>query len=233
MIDEMQDYSYLQYEILKTLFSCRMTILGDRAQTLDEEVQDVLSFLPGILGKDLKKIILNKSYRNTVEIAEYAQKLADLPPLELFERHGKPVEEAGFPSLEVAVEAAVGNLRLCTIHNQASDETADKASENREEEHRFETAAVLTRTEREAKSVYEILQKLQIPASLMDKNSSSFPRGLTVTTYYLAKGLEFDQVFAVTEDADSPLLRQVRYLCATRALHELYMYRVGSDGSEQ
>ena len=131
------------------------------------------------------------------------------------------------------MEAAVGNLRLCTIHNQASDETADKASENREEEHRFETAAVLTRTEREAKSVYEILQKLQIPASLMDKNSSSFPRGLTVTTYYLAKGLEFDQVFAVTEDADSPLLRQVRYLCATRALHELYMYRVGSDGSEQ
>ena len=168
-----------------------------------------------------------------MEIAEYAQKLADLPPLELFERHGKPVEEAGFPSLEAAVEAAVGNLRLCTIHNQASDETADKASENREEEHRFETAAVLTRTEREAKSVYEILQKLQIPASLMDKNSSSFPRGLTVTTYYLAKGLEFDQVFAVTEDADSPLLRQVRYLCATRALHELYMYRVGSDGSEQ
>ena len=233
VIDEMQDYSYLQYEILKTLFSCRMTILGDRAQTLDEEVQDVLSFLPGILGKDLKKIILNKSYRNTVEIAEYAQKLADLPPLELFERHGKPVEEAGFPSLEAAVKAAVGNLRLCTIHNQASDETADKASEDREEEHRFETAAVLTRTEREAKSVYEILQKLQIPASLMDKNSSSFPRGLTVTTYYLAKGLEFDQVFAVTEDADSPLLRQVRYLCATRALHELYMYRVGSDGSEQ
>ena len=96
VIDEMQDYSYLQYEILKTLFSCRMTILGDRAQTLDEDARDVLSFLPGILGKDLKKIILNKSYRNTVEIAEYAQKLADLPPLELFERHGKPVRKPDF-----------------------------------------------------------------------------------------------------------------------------------------
>ena len=47
VIDEMQDYSYLQYEILKTLFSCRMTILGDRAQTLDEDARDVLSFLPG------------------------------------------------------------------------------------------------------------------------------------------------------------------------------------------
>ena len=33
------------------------------------------------------------------------RELADLPPLELFERHGKPVEEAGFPSLEAAVEA--------------------------------------------------------------------------------------------------------------------------------
>mgnify|MGYP000841892678 FL=1 len=35
VIDEMQDYTYLQYTILESLFHCRMTILGDRAQTLD------------------------------------------------------------------------------------------------------------------------------------------------------------------------------------------------------
>ena len=112
VIDEMQDYSYLQYEILKTLFSCRMTILGDRAQTLDEEAQDVLTFLPKILGKDLRKIILKKSYRNTLEIAEYAQKLAGIQDLELFERHGKEVEEEIFPSLKAAVEKAAWLLNL-------------------------------------------------------------------------------------------------------------------------
>ena len=34
VIDEMQDYSYMQYVILENLFQCRMTILGDYAQTL-------------------------------------------------------------------------------------------------------------------------------------------------------------------------------------------------------
>ena len=222
VIDEMQDYSYLQYEILKNLFSCRMTILGDRAQTLDGEAQDVLTFLPGILGRDMKKIILNKSYRNTVEISEYARKLVDMPPLKQFERHGKAVEENTFSSLEDAVKCAAGFLRLHEIPKARRREAAKDPSAA---ERFFETAAILTQTEREAEWVYAILRKLQIPAALVDRNSSTFPRGLTVTTYYLAKGLEFDQVFGITEDAESPFLRQVRYICATRALHELYMYR--------
>ncbi len=46
VIDEMQDYSYLQYVILERMFSCNMTILGDRAQTMDEKPKDVLRFLP-------------------------------------------------------------------------------------------------------------------------------------------------------------------------------------------
>ena len=46
IIDEMQDYSYLQYVILDSMFSCKMTILGDRAQTMDDKPQDVLQFLP-------------------------------------------------------------------------------------------------------------------------------------------------------------------------------------------
>ena len=33
VVDEMQDYSRLQYRILRMMFSCRMTILGDKAQT--------------------------------------------------------------------------------------------------------------------------------------------------------------------------------------------------------
>ncbi len=51
-------------------------------------------------------------------------------------------------------------------------------------------------------------------------------KGLTVTTFYLAKGLEFDQVFGVFQDAGNPMLNQAKYICATRALHELYMYQI-------
>lgn len=37
-------------------------------------MQDVLTFLPKIFGRTIRKIIMNKSYRNTIEIAEYAAK---------------------------------------------------------------------------------------------------------------------------------------------------------------
>ena len=75
VIDEMQDYSRLQYLIIRRMFSCKMTILGDRAQTMADQQQDVLQFLPGIFGKDLRRIEMRKSYRNTVEIASYAANL--------------------------------------------------------------------------------------------------------------------------------------------------------------
>ena len=75
VIDEMQDYSYLQYTILEMLFHCRMTILGDRAQTLDTKQQDVLRFLPKLLGREIRTIEIKKSYRKTIEIARYAEKV--------------------------------------------------------------------------------------------------------------------------------------------------------------
>ena len=61
VIDEMQDYSYVQYIILKELFHCPMTILGDKAQTMEAEVQDVLEFLPEIYGKQIRVCLLYTS----------------------------------------------------------------------------------------------------------------------------------------------------------------------------
>lgn len=206
VIDEMQDYSYLQYEILKGLFPCKMTILGDRAQTMEAKEQDVLTFLPKILGKQMRKIIMDKSYRNTVEIASYANQLTGVTDVRLFERHGKPVEELVFQTQAEALEQMLGSLRL------AEDE--------------YETAALITMTEEEASEAFAYLKGRIPDISYLDKNSISFKKGLTVTTFYLAKGLEFDQVFALCRKEKTPLLRQAEYICATRALHELYMYTV-------
>ena len=206
VIDEMQDYSYLQYEILKGLFPCKMTILGDQAQTMEAKEQDVLTFLPKILGKQMRKIIMDKSYRNTVEIASYANQLTGVTDVRLFERHGKPVEEQVFQTQAEALEQMLGSLRL------AEDE--------------YETAALITMTEAEASEAFAYLKERIPDISYLDKNSSSFKKGLTVTTFYLAKGLEFDQVFVLCRKEKTPLLRQAEYICATRALHELYMYTV-------
>ena len=226
VVDEMQDYSMLQYLIIKKLFPCRMTILGDREQTMDGEEQDVLTFLPKIFGKDIRKIVMNKSYRNTMEIASYANALAGIDSVELFERHGKPVEEQEFADEEEALDKVVEKLHL---------ERSGESQNEPEAQDGYETAAVIARTEKEAREMYLLLkEKLEAVGfdtenrlSLLHRDSTSFRKGLTVTTFYMAKGLEFDQVFSVFPAEDQrKLVQRARYIAATRALHELYMYGV-------
>ena len=215
VVDEMQDYSWIQYLLLQKLFPCRMTILGDKAQTMEEEQQDVMKFLPKIFGRNIRKIYMNRSYRNTVEIAEYANRLAGITDMELFERHGEPVREENFISQEKALDAVLEGWL------QAED--------------RLETAAVILMTEKEAEkaSIY-LMDRLEDLAPektdrlfYLNRNSGKFQKGLTVTTFYLAKGLEFDRVYGVFSEKDqSSLKTQAEYITATRALHELFMYRI-------
>ena len=241
IVDEMQDYSMIQYLIIQRLFKCKMTILGDREQTMDGDQQDVLTFLPKIFGKDIRRIVMNKSYRNTIEIASYANKLAGITEVELFERHGKPVEEKEFTGLTEALERVVKELRLekQTVAEADKDMPENAASETdgteTGEELSYETAAVITRTADEAREAYYILQKkleaegfdTKERLSLLHRDSTNFKKGLTVTTFYMAKGLEFDQVFSVFPGTDrSPIVQRARYIAATRALHELYMYEI-------
>ena len=213
VVDEMQDYSWIQYLLIRKMFPCRMTILGDKAQTMEDETQDVLKFLPKIFGKDIRKIVMNRSYRNTMEVAQYANHLTGIEDMELFERHGEPVDERTFSSTEEALETVL-----------------DKWLNRREE---FETEALIFLTEKEAEHAYLYIEKrlkeidpeAENQLCYMNRDSQSFKKGLTVTTFYLAKGLEFDQVFGIfEEDRESGLQCQAKYITATRALHELHMY---------
>ena len=213
VVDEMQDYSWIQYLLIRKMFPCRMTILGDKAQTMEDETQDVLKFLPKIFGKDIRKIVMNRSYRNTMEVAQYANHLTGIEDMELFERHGEPVDERTFSSTEEALETVL-----------------EKWLNRREE---FETEALIFLTEREAEHAFlyiekrlkEIAPEAENQLCYMNRDSQSFKKGLTVTTFYLAKGLEFDQVFGIFKaDRESGLQCQAKYITATRALHELHMY---------
>ena len=183
-----------------------MTILGDRAQTMEGTVRDVTRFLPKIFGKHIRKIEMKKSYRNTMEIAAYANQITGVTDVELFQRHGKEVEEEVLKTPAEAFEKVLEHLKLG--------------------EDQYETAAVIAMTEQEALDAYAFLKDRLPQVSYIDRDSSSFRRGLTVTTFYLAKGLEFDQVFGLCRKEKTPLLTQAEYICATRALHELYMYTV-------
>ena len=119
------------------------------------------------------------------------------------ERHGKEVEEQKFACQEEALKKVLSHLQ---------------------QESPYETTAVLTMTEQEALMAYQYLKEYFQDISYIDRNSSAFQKGITVTTFYLAKGLEFDRVFALGRKEKNGLLLQAEYICATRALHELYMY---------
>ena len=220
VIDEMQDYSYLQYEILGMLFSCPMTILGDKAQTMDTKIQDVTKFLPAIFGKDIRRIEMNKSYRNTEPIAAYAASLTGETDAELFARDGDAVEMRNFSSREETLSF------VADAFSKEADTT--------------ETASLLFLTEAEAKAAYRLLEKLfdekglsKEQLSYIDRNSNYFHTGLTVTTFYLAKGLEFETVYAVTaKDRTDELTNQARYIMATRAMHRLYICEEGKGENE-
>lgn len=220
VIDEMQDYSYMQYLILAKLFPCQMTIVGDRCQTMDEEQHDVASFLPSVLGRDICVMSIDKSYRNPIEIAQYAQSLIGETGIENFGRHGKAPEEIPVSGKWDGVLKI--REKICTEGIAARTET----------ERNFETAAVICTTMKEAEEVFGLFKELLVKEGvdikkylmLLDKNSEEFRRGVVVTAFYMAKGLEFDQVFAWNhKDRQEGIFRQIRYIDATRALHELYM----------
>ena len=221
VIDEMQDYSYMQYCIIGWVFKCPMTILGDKEQSVDSEKSDVLNFLPEILGKDSKRIVLNKSYRSTVEITDYAAAIAGINGIDGIDRHGKAPEKNIFDN-ENKMYAAV------------ADRIDEELSAGK-----YETIAVLCKTQAEAEYVGDkILENIKeteddeesFKVTVLNKNTDRFKTGVVVAPYYLAKGLEFDSVHIVNADKThyySDYHKQLLYIGATRALHSLDFYGVG------
>jgi len=210
IIDEMQDYTYLQYRLIQKTFSCAMTILGDKAQTMEEKQRDVLEFLPSIFGKELFKVELNKSYRSTKEITEYAAAILGLDTQSTIDRHGNAVAEYSFTNEEDELKTLIDTLKKCVT--------------------RDDTVAVLTKSEAQARAIYAYLIETEgwdVEVSLLDTRTSSFKRGISVAPFYLTKGLEFDGVCIMDTDGfpSEALHKQALYVEATRALHELYVFK--------
>lgn len=218
IVDEMQDYSYVQFLLLSLMFPCHMTILGDKEQQAAPGKLDAQQLCKEVFGKEAKLLTLQKSYRSTVEISRFADRVAGIKGEEAFERHGKMPEY-----VLAGDEAEMVERLVARLHGVEGDE--NKAWNG------YETTAILTRTMTEAKQLYEVL-KDRIPVTLLTKDSSQMAKGIVITTFYLAKGLEFDSVHVVYVQKDTyynDYHRQILYIAATRALHELSLYGVGEE----
>ncbi|RRJ67074.1 DNA helicase UvrD [Paenibacillus oralis] len=213
VIDEAQDFSPFQVYVLDRFVKGHsFTILGDLSQGIHyykgvrswEEMQSL--FRP----EETAYFALTRSYRSTMEIIEFANEIlqrgvgTDLLAVPVF-RSGEPVR----------LLPAAGERRFGAIRH-----ALDKALSGS-----YRTAAILTRTMREAEELHEELTKAGADIHLINGELKEYAGGVSVLPVYLSKGLEFDAV--IVTDVDplhyGPEDAKLLYVGCTRALHELWL----------
>lgn len=202
VIDEAQDYSMLQFIVLKELTGCRSyTIVGDANQRLIKvEEEPAMLKLKFLFGGFVKNYALNKSYRSTFQIMEYASKLLDENAIVPFVRKGKfDVEEI-------------------EVNNE--DDLIDTILESLEEydDENYDNIAIITKDKEDLKKIAPELKKFT-KLLAFDREDIIYRGGKVIVPSYYAKGLEFDGVIIVNFDDNTDDL--VKYIMATRALHRL------------
>ncbi|WP_322112070.1 HelD family protein [Brevibacillus ruminantium] len=204
LVDEMQDYTPVQYAVLSRLFKCKKTILGDSNQSVNpyssSSLQEIKRVFP---GADVVELL--KSYRSTIEIIGFAQQINRNSRIMPIERHG--------PCPEIKKT------------NDSSDEIAQikkiiedfQGSEQR-------SLGIVCKTQSQAERLYQEIRNSSKAVYLLDFSSDKFHEGIIVTSSHLAKGLEFDQVIVPFVDAENyktDMDRSLLYIACTRAMHML------------
>ena len=221
VIDEAQDFGMMAYSVLKfCMKDCTYTIMGDVSQNIHfgtglndwEELKELY------LQTDRSSFgILKKSYRNTVEISNFATEILyhgnfAVYPVEPIIRHGKAPTVATVKDGEEFWNQAAAVCR----------EWQDKG---------LETIAVVCRNAVTARETAKLLGK-HIVILESDLENAEFGKGILVLPVEYTKGLEFDAVLILdptreeypVDDGHAKLL----YVAATRALHELCVLHRGN-----
>lgn len=210
VVDEMQDYTPVQYEVLSALYPCKKTILGDYNQSVSPLSSSPAEAIQAIVPES-ECMYMHKSYRSTIEIATLAQSIHLNPNLIPIERHGDK------PSLIVLDRA-----------HQELDRIRQMIQEFADSEHN--SLGIVCKTQKLADALYEQVSDCEAEIRLLDAHSTTFSKGVMIATAYLAKGLEFDEVIVPFCDADgyrSVIDRHMLYVACTRAMHQLTLTCTG------
>jgi DNA helicase-2/ATP-dependent DNA helicase PcrA len=92
-----------------------------------------------------------------------------------------------------------------------------------------QSLGILCKTRRQAAQVQQALQDPGV--QLLTAESTTFKEGVVITTAYLAKGLEFDEVivpFASAASYKTEIDKGMLYVACTRAMHQLSLTHVGA-----
>lgn len=226
VIDEAQDFSVFQIYVLKKIIKdSSFTILGDLAQGIHSYrgTTDWDEVSRHVFDGKCELLILEQTYRTTVEIAEASNKviakLKDnrLKPAKPVIRHGQKVE---------------------LIKKQDKEELASFINDEivKLKEKGYKSIAIICKTIDECNDVLPLIKKHKDGPYIINGKEKEYKSGIVVVPSYLAKGLEFDGVFIFDvsikkyklEELDVKLL----YVAMTRALHNLYLCVIGTTVSQ-
>lgn len=205
VIDEMQDYSAVQYRVLSVLYPCKKTILGDINQSVNPFSSSSIDTIKRVFS-DATCMTMLKSYRSTYEITQFTKKISQKVEVEAIERHG---EEPVIALFKTEAEELF-HINKLIREFEASD---------------YNSLGIICKTQDQADKLYELL-KDEFKVGLLNAVSVAFGSGIVITTAHLAKGLEFDNVivpFCTEKNYDTEPDKQMLYVACTRAMHRLQL----------
>lgn len=208
IIDEMQDYSPIQFEVFKKMFTCPVLLIGDFTQSLttinELHLPDVQNYYP-----NAQSIFLTKSYRSTYEIITCAKKIIDDHMIEPVLRHGMKPKKWVVSSQEEEISSILELVEQLRKQDLA-------------------TIALITKTLVRAYEWRGLLENQGLACEVLTDESTSLQERLSICPLVQSKGLEFDAVIVVdTDEATYPGLlgKQQLFVAATRAMHALYFFQ--------
>ena len=204
LVDEMQDYTPIQYAVLAKLFSCKMTILGDSNQSVNPYSSSTVDKIQPFF-KECDCTELCKSYRSTIEITNFAQRIQQNKNLIPIERHGD-----------------TPNVSIYNTHIDEFNKILDLIQQFNQSDYR--SLGIICKSQKQANELYGKIRNTHDDVLLLNFNSNEFKEGIIISSAHMSKGLEFDQVIVpyVSEDCyKTEMDRSLLYIACTRAMHKL------------
>lgn len=220
-IDEAQDFGVsIYYAIRKALPKCFFTIMGDVSQNIfyDTGLNDWEELMTEVFtGSRDHFLTLSKSYRNTIEISEFAGSILKHASMGRYKiepviRHGLEVMKYEIQDQEQKIQ------KLSSLVAEIQDRN-------------YDSIAIICKDENTTNRVQEELEALpEKPTVISNGLKEGFSKGVMVLPVHMTKGLEFDAVILYEPDMKEETMTAAKakllYVAVTRALHELHIIEV-------